>query len=422
MKLARLNEKIHRIQNFDRLQVNEAKVSVLMEEVEESDIADLKSTISAFKSAVKNTKTEVQNLTTQIASNENVGKPAAETLERYLDAHESALDELEASAASVSFESGFGASLKATQITIPGLVAAATDAIGVLEAFLRGFEKFKSIVNSSLVPLAKEDDKSLSDQQSTNSKIPNLEKMVAKATEIYDDAKGGGILAGAKSLLSMVLNPIDTAKKAIQTSSDEVEKVVAKFPKFEAKALGKATAELMINVKVSALKGLKPVATPPTSNLQDPAKAARSEVTGGGQEIKDDFKPGATAEVDGKKYKKGKKSGWFDVSAAGNPNKIRASAEEIKKNSKLLQAIIKSAKDAAGGGGSSEGAEQKVQKIKDQLKGVPPAELAKALKAAGLIPESKMLLGGLGFGAPKKNLTDHNEQLIDRWAKLAGIK
>lgn len=364
-KLLDLNEKIWRIQNFERAHVNESRVSILLEDVDESDVAGLKETIVAFKEAVKRTKEEVGSLTIQITSNDGEAKAASETLNKYLDAHEKALDELEKSAASVNFESGMGASLYAKNITIPGLVAAATDAIGVLESFLKGFEKFKSVILRALVPLSKSDDKSLADQQNVIEKLPESDKIVNKAISIYDEAAGGGILSGAKSLLKMITNPIDTAKKAIQKSSDEVESVVEKFPKFEAKPLGEATANLMLNVKVSALKGIKPQQTPTASKLQEPAKAARS----------------AAGQAPGKEKK--------------GANKEKAGAIS-----------------------------QKIDKIKDEFKGIKPEDLAAALKKAGLIPEGRLLGGALGFTSAKnQNLSNEDEaKALDRWMKLAGIK
>lgn len=430
-RLARLNEKVLRIQNFEKLYVNEAKVSILMEEVDESDVAGLKETIVAFKESVRITADEVGKLTSQISSNSSTAKAAAGVLKKYLESHSKALAELEKSAASVSFETGMGASLYAKNMTIPGLIAASTDAIGVLEAFLKGFEQYKTVVVGSLVPLAKSDDKSLSAQQSSAEKMPKMEKMVAKAVEVYENAKGSGIMAGAKSLLKALFSPIDTAKKAIQTSADEVKSVVAKFPKFDAKALGEATANLMLNVKVSALKGMKSKKAPSTKKLQEPAKAARSEAGGKGAEGdkgaeggKDESPAGTTVEVDGKTYKKGKTVGWYDLAKKSNPGK---SAQAVKGDAELLKKIIAAAaasKGAAGGTAGAEGSVDagKIEKLKSEFKDVKPEDLAAALKKAGMIPEAKMLIGGLGFGVAKKSIVDDSEDQFHRWSKLAGIK
>lgn len=439
--LISLCEKVERIQNFERYHINEGKVSILLEDVDKADMANLNQTMQNFQKRLITVKKEIEGLKANIVSNQTEANESITFLEEFLNSYDEALKSLVKSAANADFTTGFFASGWAKGMTIPGMVSVATTAASRLTEFIKGYNAFREKMKANVVSKLKDDqlEKSLAQLAQENVEgLPDVDVVVKFAKTSFSGAQPGW-WEKAKSVIKGIFTPVSSATKAIQTkNSAAAQAAIAKFPSAMTKSeqVGEAVGNLFVNVKTSILKGLPAVAPPPDPKtlgepLSDSSKSKDQGLEGlgslaGGGAAAPAGGGSSAVEVDGVAYLKSKQGNWYEKGAKN----IGASAAKIKKDQELVDKINAAAQAKAGGGeglsdDEKKNAKETLAKIKDKLSPDAQAELKKLGIIESVSRKNRFLSEDLLTSKRAKNKfgsEDTNDSEFERWSKLAGIK
>jgi hypothetical protein len=428
-----LCEKVERIQNFERYNINEGRVSVLLEDVTQKDMALLNQVMQNFQKRINDMKKQLASLEGNVVSNEADAKAAMEFLSDFVNSYDEALKSLIKSAANADFTTGFWNSGWAKGMTIPGMVTVATTAASRLTEFIKGFDSFKDKMNKTVVSKLKPDQLEKSLFQLAEEKVdglPDVDVVINFASQSFGKTSPGW-WDKAKGVIKAIVSPSGEAMKAAQKNTAAVKAAIEKFPSsmVKAKEVGESVGKLFVNVKASSLRTLPAAVEPPAvAPLQQAISNSEKSKTQGLENMSSGVTqsgPGQV-EVDGKNYVKSKKGNWYQKDAKD----IAASAKEVQKNPELIAKINK----AAGGKGPPEvetelsddekkSAKEVISKVRGKLSQGAQAEL----KKLGLFEESyyrKPLKEELLTSKRRKNSFDSNNapEEMDRWKQLAGIK
>lgn len=295
----RLALKANRVENFDSYALREGKLSLLNEAIDEADIENVRSVIIQFSKTLDAVDKSLKNLEGELKGEDQAGAAAAaKPLYDYVAAMKKSLDEMLTGIADADFESGVIGSYVGTKLSLPQMVSVATNAVTRVSEFLQAYNKFRSKFVKSIVPMAKDVNRSALAQRSEMPRMPTPDKMAKLAEEFFKEAAGGGIFKKMKSFFGGLVT-FGAASKALKS-----------FPSLSAEQLGKAVTALFLNCRIGTLKGLKLPPIPDTSAIQDIAQEAADDpgTTGDKKEVE--------VEIKGKKvkFKKSKNSGkWYNL-------------------------------------------------------------------------------------------------------------
>jgi len=428
--LTKLCEKVKRIENFDRHALTENKVSLLTEELEQTDLDRTRSVIINFQKSLNSLETSLKNLLGELdgEGTENA-KTESQPFFNYIEDMKEVLNELLSGLANKEFESGMIMSYWGSKVSLPQMIGVATSAAGRMSAFFKAYNKFKQKFTKAIIGFPDvEDEKSIESQRENLPKLPDMKKVEGFAAECFEPSTGEGFVKTIKNFFGSLFT-VGDASKALN-----------KFPEVSSKALGISITALFMNSRVGAIKGLKMPPIPPVAELNDAAKDAQAsdegQSAGKDPDISKVVGSASDVVVDDVTYRRATKSGnWYNRDEFEATKKIILVKDDVlltDLNNALKDKVKNSGENSTSQksgtpvSGSSMTDEDK-QKINSILSSLSP-DAQKALKGivsdSFLIKNKKSLSEGLltGNRSSKKSVKKEKNDDVDRWLKLAGIK